>query len=133
MLLTLPFPPSLNHYWRHVVLPMRGGKSRAQVVISKDGREYREAVLTSCAACSLTRWPGHERLKVTLTLHAPDARKRDLDNHAKAALDALTHAGIWADDSQIDELRIVRGAKFGGAGLLRVLVERIPMALEGAA
>lgn len=50
------------------------------------------------------------RLKVTFVLVPPTAHRRDLDNHLKAAQDALTHAGFWRDDGQVDDLRIVRGA-----------------------
>lgn len=50
------------------------------------------------------------RIAVTLTCYQPDRRKRDLDNLPKSVLDALTHAGIWHDDGQIDDLRIVRAA-----------------------
>jgi len=34
----------------------------------------------------------------------PDLRRRDLDNCFKALFDALTHAGIWQDDSQVKQL-----------------------------
>ena len=49
------------------------------------------------------------RLYVTITAYQPDNRRRDLDNLPKAILDALQHAGVYEDDSQIDELRIGRG------------------------
>lgn len=61
---------------------------------------------------------------MTLLVCVPDKRKRDLDNVAKATLDALQHAGLYDDDSQIDELRIVRGNKVDG-GLLFVNLEEI--------
>ncbi|MEY4713325.1 MAG: hypothetical protein RIS88_2775 [Pseudomonadota bacterium] len=48
----------------------------------------------------------------------PDRRRRDLDNTLKATQDAMTHAGIWDDDSQIDDLRIVR--KRDAAGRLQL-------------
>jgi crossover junction endodeoxyribonuclease RusA len=34
----------------------------------------------------------------------PDRRQRDLDNLQKPALDAMEHAGVYQDDSQIDLL-----------------------------
>ncbi|NBW23084.1 MAG: RusA family crossover junction endodeoxyribonuclease, partial [Caulobacteraceae bacterium] len=47
----------------------------------------------------------------------PDKRKRDLDNVLKSLLDALTHANVWDDDSQIDDLRIYRNIV---AGMVKV-------------
>lgn len=39
-------------------------------------------------------------MELSVTLCPPDKRKRDMDNFAgKALLDALTLAGVWADDS----------------------------------
>lgn len=47
---------------------------------------------------------------VSVTLHAPDKRRRDLDNFGgKALLDALTHAGVWLDDSQVRRLSMEWG------------------------
>lgn len=47
---------------------------------------------------------------VSVTLHAPDNRRRDLDNFGgKALLDALTHAGVWLDDSQVRRLSMEWG------------------------
>jgi len=54
-------------------------------------------------------FPHVGRLAVDIYVNPPDKRKRDLDNIPKALLDALTHAGIWEDDSQIDQLTITRG------------------------
>ena len=133
MRLELPFPPSLNTYWRHVVMPVkRGGKPIARVLISEDGRKYREAVGKLVLSLRVARMAAERKLAVRLIAHAPDARARDLDNMAKAALDALTHAGVWVDDSQIDSLHILRGDKRAG-GLLVVEIEQIPMALERGA
>lgn len=45
--------------------------------------------------------------------HAYPSR-RDVDNLAKAAMDAITNAGIWVDDDQVVELNIVK--RYAAAG-----------------
>lgn len=99
--LTLPYPPSVNSYWRNI--------GHGRTIVSRAGRNYaievQKAVLL--AQC---RMKATERLSVAIELHQPDKRRRDIDNTAKAILDALGNAGVYLDDSQIDELRIVRGA-----------------------
>lgn len=96
MRLTLPWPPSVNHYWRSV---------RGRAILSAEGRAYRALAQT----WRMLAPPLAGRLSVRLELHAPDKRRRDLDNALKAPLDALTHAGVYDDDSQIDRLEVVRG------------------------
>lgn len=125
--LVLPFPPSLNTYWRHVVM----GRA-ARVLISKEGRAYREAVGQAIMQQRPGRLPGERKLCVRMVIQPPDARRRDLDNYAKAVLDALTHAGVWGDDFQIDKLTLERGEKCQG-GRLVLTIEPIPMALERCA
>lgn len=104
----LPYPPSLNRYYRHV---------GARVLISKGGRLYRKAV------CDLVTGVGTYggRLKVEIVLNPPDNRRRDVDNALKATLDALKHAKVYKDDSQIDDLRIVRGSAVPGGRLTAVI------------
>ena len=60
--LTLPWPPSVNHYYRHV---------GPRVLISKDGRRYREAVaaIARRAAIPTFRVP----VEVDIGLFPPDA------------------------------------------------------------
>lgn len=123
---TLPWPPSVNHYWRHRIAGPKG-KQFIQIYISKEGTAYREAV----RATVLRRWPGlskplTQRLAVKLTVMLPDRRARDLDNLGKAILDSLTHSGVYADDSLIDRLEFVRGDVVGKPG--RVDVEITPLA-----
>lgn len=105
--LSLPFPPSLNHYYRH----LRTGRT----LISEEGRNYRQTII------GLVKPLGHGftgRLAVTLTCYMPDRRRRDLDNLTKCLNDALTHAGLWGDDSQIDDLRIIRAPVVKGGKVL---------------
>ena len=95
---TLPWPPSVNGYWRSF---------RGRPIISKRGREFRNDAIAAVLEQGKQRLAG--RLSVVFVAHPPDRRTRDLDNHLKAPQDALTAAGVWSDDSQIDDLRIVRG------------------------
>lgn len=99
---TLPYPPSVNTYWRMFVM----GKS-PRMILSKDGRDYQKS-----AGLSWLR-AGHPKLRGRFSLliiaFMPDRRTRDLDNICKAVLDGLTHANAIDDDSQIDDLRVLRG------------------------
>jgi crossover junction endodeoxyribonuclease RusA len=53
-------------------------------------------------------------LGVHVHVGPPDRRRRDLDNTQKALLDSLQHAGVYRDDSQINDLRITRYAPAKG-------------------
>lgn len=98
--LMLPYPPSVNHYWR---------SCRGRVFISKAGLTYRAQVAAIARSQGQGAKPLAGRLIMGVVTHAPDNRKRDLDNVLKALLDALAKARVYNDDSQIDDLRIVRG------------------------
>lgn len=105
--LDLPYPPTVNTYWRNI------GKGRT--IISRAGRIYRVDVQAAVLLAGRPRVSGRLRLGVLLTM--PDNRRRDIDNVLKALLDALGHAGVYADDSQIDRLSVERVgvAEPGGA------------------
>lgn len=94
----LPWPPSINHYWRHT----KNGH-----YISNEGKAYRELVFYSCLNYQ-GRLPDNARLSINIEAFPPDRRKRDLDNVLKSLLDALQYAGVYQDDCQIDRLYIER-------------------------
>lgn len=106
MRLSLPFPPSVNTYWR---APNKGPLAGRHLISAK-GRQYQSA---ACAAVveQLRRIPKpvETYLAVEITLYPPDARRRDLDNYNKALFDALTHAGVWLDDSQVKRMLVEWG------------------------
>lgn len=98
----LPFPVSLNTYYK---------KFRNRLMISEDGRKFRDRVIKIIQK----RTEGHRfadtaRLSLSVRLITPDKRKRDLDNFCgKALQDALQHSGLFKDDSQIDHCNYIRG------------------------
>lgn len=107
----LPWPPTINTYWR---------TWQGQTLLSKKGREYRGAVAR--AVQNLSLGDAYEKpLAVHIEAWMPDKRVRDLDNLLKAPLDALTRAGFWVDDSQIADLRITRAPLLGGMLKVRVM------------
>ncbi|MFN6411429.1 MAG: RusA family crossover junction endodeoxyribonuclease, partial [Planctomycetota bacterium] len=86
----LPYPPSVNHYWRRV---------GARTLISRGGRLFRQQVVSILAARGVRPLDGD--LEVVVELYPPDRRRRDIDNSLKSLLDALGHGSAYHDDSQI--------------------------------
>ena len=108
--LTLPEPPSANTYWRHV---------GAKVLLSATARQYRQDVQAVVLGLPLEQrrhLPVAGALAVTLHWYR-GRRAGDLDNRTKQPLDALTHAGVWTDDSQLVELHQYRHDAPGQARL----------------
>jgi crossover junction endodeoxyribonuclease RusA len=129
IVLELPLPPSVNRYWRF-------NPKSGQAYVTAAGKAYRAAVigvakhLRSTGRIATAALSG--RLRVGVVLCPPDERRRDLDNVLKALLDALTHARVYGDDEQIDDLRVVRGDLVAG-GAVVVTVDRISTTLPRAA
>lgn len=105
MTFDLPMPPSVNHYWRH---------SRHGTYLSDAGRKYRAEVLKRIKS-PVVLYP-HQRLAVTIVLHPKDKRRFDIDNRIKALFDAMEKAQIYADDSQIDRMLVIRDRVVGKSG-----------------
>ncbi|WP_256849887.1 RusA family crossover junction endodeoxyribonuclease [Pantoea sp. Fr-CA_6] len=114
MKLTLPFPPSVNTYWRN---------TRKGVLISASGRCFRSNTLASVMEQLKRRpVPITDNVEVSVLLFPPDKRQRDLDNYLKALFDSLTHAGVWGDDSQIKRLSVEWGEQ-ARSGKAEVIIQ----------
>ena len=106
-----PWPPSISNYYMNA----RRGKFMGRV-IGPEGVAFRDTVgvLVRVGHRSPPRLAG--RLSVTVRAEPPshrkdgrkDGGKKDLDNVWKCLLDSMTKAGVWVDDSQIDERHIWR-------------------------
>lgn len=99
---SLPWPPSVNGYWRSIV---RGG--RPCQILSERGRIFRVEADASIKFQGVRRYD--TPVRVSVSLHPPTRRKYDIDNYAKAALDALMHAGVLADDELVCDLHMRKG------------------------
>lgn len=128
----LPYPPSLNHYWRHC---------RGRTYIGKIGIQYRDKAIEAFRGSGAKMLSGE--LAVEITLQQPTmtrgtikqkprkfTRPMDLDNALKAMLDALQHAGAYANDGQIAKLTIERGVAVPG-GMALVTIREIDQAGSG--
>lgn len=103
----LPWPPSLNGH-KAVV--------NGRMILSKKGRDYIKACAYSVNSLYMKKISGN--LSVTLDLFPPDNRNRDIDNYIKAVFDAMTHCGVWVDDSQVKVLTIRMLDKVAGGSVL---------------
>lgn len=101
--LKLPYPPSVNRYWRRL-----GNRT----VLSRAARQYRRHVADLWFVQKyIYMQVGFDTQPVAMSLvvKPPDKRRRDLDNVLKAIFDAIEHSNIIADDSQIKKLVIEFG------------------------
>jgi crossover junction endodeoxyribonuclease RusA len=121
----LPYPPSVNHYWQHIVLGGKFKKSRVMVFLSEAGKRYRKEAVAALAQQQVPRGALKGRLDIHVVAYPPDRRgKRDLDNLWKGMLDSLVHAGVIADDGDFDRESIERGPVRQGGHLELVISER---------
>ena len=117
---SLPFPPSMNHYWRHF---------RGRTVISQGGRTFRAnvcALLAGAGGNGPRKPPCGGRIALAMDAFPPDRRRRDVDNLLKPTLDSLQHAGAYLDDSQV-ELLLARRREVVPGGRVDVRIEEFPL------
>ena len=115
----LPFPPSVNRYYRNVGY---------RTLLSRAGREYRREVCSLLAG--RVPQPLSVPLQAELHLYPPDRRRRDWDNFQKGVWDALQHAGIYRDDSQVRRAVVEMHEPDGQARAEVTLEERRPRESE---
>lgn len=99
------WPPTTNLIWR------AGGRNGHAMHLSAAATRFRTAVANAILIeRSFRKIPPGQLdgdLSVEIRFMPPDARRRDIDNPIKSVLDAMTHAGLWWDDSQIKRLLVV--------------------------
>lgn len=113
--LDLPYPPSVNTYWRS------NGKRR---YISPAGVKFTEEV-SLIVKMQKPKTFADKQVAISVMIHPRSKRKFDLDNTLKAILDALMKAGMYDDDSQIEYIEIARGEKIDGGKAVVYLYDYI--------
>lgn len=91
LLYRLPWPPTVNNLY-----PVNKGRK----LLSHEGRLYADTAAMCLYAQGIPARPAQGPLTVTVELHAPDARRRDVDNYNKAILDALVRSHVVVDDNR---------------------------------
>jgi len=119
----LPWPPSVNHYYKNAIRKTKQGKTYTARILTKRAEIFRDEVYY------LTR--GYEfgliedrNVRLMVHFYPPDKRKRDYDNLFKALQDALTFAAVWNDDSQVKECHW-KECKIQKFGAVQVGIEAI--------
>ena len=105
--LVLPWPISINAYWKSRVIKVNG-KSMSSTYVTAAGVKFQKNVLAAVIEQIGQHSPLQGRLEVTMRFHQPTARKCDISNYVKTTEDALTKASVWVDDEQIDEEHLYR-------------------------
>lgn len=118
--LHLPFPPTDNNYYV---------KTRQGQFISLKGKKFRAEVAAEVESqlSGLARLPLDYPVQCDIIVYVPDKRRRDIMNYMKALADAMTQAGVWTDDSLIDQSHIYRGAVTYGGKIVVVIREAGPV------
>lgn len=108
----LPWPPSVNHYYRHV---------GPRVLISRDGRKYRETIVSLLGDQKIE--PFEDAVDLAVDAYPPDNRRRDLDNLLKCLLDSFTFGGLYRDDSQIKKITITKREPMPPDGMMYIRIK----------
>jgi len=116
--LELPWPPSVNSYYRN-------GDRPGFRYMTAEAKAFRRAVSLIVGA-QRARKGLAGRLMLDIVAYPPDRRERDLDNLQKGLWDALQHAGVYERDSQIDEFRVRRGPVCKGGKIIVTITDATP-------
>ena len=110
--LTLPWPPSVNHYKRPGPLKRSKAGNLYQLMINtpETNRYYFQvhAQLQHLRATQPFKSFQDSTISLEVYAYPPDKRKRDIDGILKVLFDSLEKARIFNDDYQISRLLVVR-------------------------
>lgn len=125
MILTLPYPPTLNNLFRNA--------AKGRVKTDAYNGWLAEA-LVALRGQRASKHPGSFRATIILT--RPDRRRRDIDNTVKALMDALKKGGVIEDDHLAQSLTVAWAWEEiapGGAVSITIEPAEFPIFLMGRA
>ena len=106
MIHRFPYPPSVNAYWRTIVI-RKGKTTRAVPILSREAREYKARMAMYAIGLHASgHQPSQEPVSLTIRLYRP-RRAGDIDGPLKPLLDALQGV-LYVNDSQIVGLHVTR-------------------------
>jgi crossover junction endodeoxyribonuclease RusA len=111
--LTVPWPPSINSYWR---------RSGYTTYIGPIGKRFLARFVELMGDCDVPVLTIDFDLKLTAVFYPPDDRGRDLDNIPKVMIDSIVKMGIMDNDKQIRWMDIRFGHKVKG-GRVDVIIQ----------
>jgi crossover junction endodeoxyribonuclease RusA len=112
--LFLPYPPSVNSYW---------GFNQSKRFLNAKAKAFKQEVYYKVIQSKYPSF-GRSCIRIAVELYPPDKRRRDIDNPLKPLFDSLVSANLFDDDSQIQELIVVRKEVIK-SGCCRVSIEKI--------
>ena len=114
----LPYPPTVNHYHQ----PVRQGRG-VRIIKGAKARAYQADAVAAITAAGLDAEGIDGPVRITITLNPPTLARYDVDGRPKGILDAITAAGFWLDDSQVQSMTVEKGEKVkGGSAVVKVWV-----------
>lgn len=126
LVLTLPWPPSVNEWKTPIVRKTRTGYHTSAILTSA-AREFRSsAKLAIMLQRGAVMFQGP--VAVSIRLIRGDGHSFDCDNPIKATIDAMTHAGVWRNDSQVYALQVTKVYAKGEQNCAQVTVTEIEAA-----
>ena len=137
--LMLPLPPSSNAYWDNVLLPKKGlsfpfmassmrsiyANFRTAKVPTPESKAYCKTI-GELALQRNFRFFTAKPLRMDVLVCPRDRRSIDAHNYTKVLFDALEQAGVYEDDSQIDDSRTRLGPIMPGGRVVISLWEIEP-------
>lgn len=131
--LTLPYPPSVNHYWQSkAIRSKKTGRWMVLKFLSKRAKTFR----TECQAKVHAQLGKPPRLRCRLAVivhehYGPQEGSdrthdvaQDIDNCLKPLFDALEWCRVYDNDSQIDELLVIKKRR-AAVGRVEVTIKTI--------